>query len=332
VAQERNADPLQLWFLPYPSGEARKLTNDLSDYGRITVTADSRLIAAQQITRISHLWLLPDGNDSKARQITSGMTNNGHSGLTLSPEGRLIFVSNRSSEHDIWAMDADGNNANQITAKTGGRNSAVVSSPDGRYLIFTSNRSGQPNVWRTDADGNNSLALTAAGGSAPSVSPDSRWVYYVNFLEWPTVIERVSIDGGAPIRVTTGKYAAGHPVVSPNGKLLAHTFYDEEKGYHVAVMPADGGDPIRLFDHAAQHILRWTPDSKALVFIKPITGNMPGPNLWRQPVNGGSPEQLTHFGPKEDPITNFAISSDGKQIIIARGRLYSDVVLLSDFR
>ena len=42
--------------------------------------------------------------------------------------------------------------------------------------------------------------------------------------------------------------------------------------------------------------------------------------------------QLTNFTPKDDPITNFAVSADGKQILIERGRVNSDVVLLSNLR
>jgi Tol biopolymer transport system component/DNA-binding winged helix-turn-helix (wHTH) protein len=332
AAQEKDADPFQLWLVNYPSGEARRLTNDLSDYGRVTVTADGKSVAAQQTTRVSHVWLLPFGSVSDARQLTSGMVSDGHSGLNFSPDGRIVFASNRNGAHDMWSMDTNGGDGRQLTAKTGGRNNAPVHTPDGRYIVFASNRSGASHVWRADSDGNNSVQLTSVAASAPAVSPDSRWVYYTNWSDSPTVIEKVSIEGGQPIRVTNGKYGAGSASVSPDGKLLAHTFYDEENGMQVAVMSSDGGDPINLFGHAAQHIFRWTPDSRALIFIKPVTGNMPGANLWLQPIGGGAPAQLTKFGPTEDPLTNFAVSADGKQIAIARGRLYSDIVLISNFR
>lgn len=332
TAQEKEADPFQLWQVNYPSGETRRLTNDLTDYGRVTVTADGKSIAAQQTTRVSHIWLMRDGSVSEARQLTSGLVSDGHSGLGFSPEGRILFTSNRNGAYDIWTMDAEGNHVRRLTAETGGRNTTPVHTPDGRYIVLASNRTGVSHIWRTDPDGNNPVQLTNIPSSAPAVSPDSGWVYFINWSDSPTVIERVSIDGGQPIRVTNGKYSAGFPSLSPDGKLLAHTLYDEEKGMNVAVMSAQGGDPIKLFGHAAQHIFRWRPDSRAFIFIKPVAGNMPGANLWLQSIDGGDPVQLTMFNSKDEQITNFALSADGKQILIARGRLFSDVVLLSNFR
>ena len=330
VAQEKDAAPFQIWHVAYPAGEARKLTNDLHDYGRITITADSRFVAVQQATRVSHVWLLRDGKD--ARQLTSGMLSDGHAGLSFTADGRAIFTSNRSGEHDIWQMNAEGGDLRQITARMGGRNLTPIQSPDGRYIVFNSNRSGVSNIWRADADGNNPVQLTdGATASHPSMSPDSRWVYYTSWRESPTVIEKVSIDGGPPVRVTNNKHAAGYPSVSPDGKLLAYAFYDDEQGFRVALIPAEGGDPIKYFPHAANSIVHWTADSRALIYIKPVASNHPGANLWLQPLVGSPSQQLTQFGSKEDPITNFAISGDGRHILIARGRLYSDVVLLSNF-
>ncbi|MGH9510405.1 MAG: TolB family protein, partial [Terriglobales bacterium] len=53
-------------------------------------------------------------------------------------------------------------------------------------------------------------------------------------------------------------------------------------------------------------------------------------NVWRQPLSGGKPRQVTQFG--EDRIFNGAWSPDGKQLAVARGRWRSDVVLISNFR
>jgi hypothetical protein len=53
-------------------------------------------------------------------------------------------------------------------------------------------------------------------------------------------------------------------------------------------------------------------------------------NLWLQPLAGGPPRQLTHF--KEDRIGYLDLSPDGKQIAVARGNAYNDVVLITNFR
>jgi hypothetical protein len=52
-------------------------------------------------------------------------------------------------------------------------------------------------------------------------------------------------------------------------------------------------------------------------------------NLWRQPLSGGRPQQLTHF---KELIFAYDWSADGKQLAITRGSKPSDVVLISNFR
>ncbi len=47
-------------------------------------------------------------------------------------------------------------------------------------------------------------------------------------------------------------------------------------------------------------------------------------------MSGGPPRQLTNFA--SDRISNFAWSRDGKQLLLIRGDVTSDVILISNFR
>ena len=53
-------------------------------------------------------------------------------------------------------------------------------------------------------------------------------------------------------------------------------------------------------------------------------------NLWEQPITGGPPHQLTTF--TSGRIFDFNWTADGKQLLLARGEVASDVVLLSNLR
>ena len=99
----------------------------------------------------------------------------------------------------------------------------------------------------------------------------------------------------------------------------------------LAVIPVDGGPPARLFqvpgwtyEHAC---LRWSPDGKGLQSLLTRDG---ATNIWEQPLAGGKPKPLTKF--TSGRIFDFNWSSDGKQLLLSRGDVSSDVVLLSDFR
>ena len=178
-----------------------------------------------------------------------------------------------------------------------------------------------------DSDGNNVVPLTAGvGESTPFVSPDGRWVYYTSYAAPSAAIERVPIEGGEGQGVPNTS-AAGDPAVSPDGRLLAYDHYDDVNGWRMALIPADGSEPPRVFDfHAFRGVARWTPDSRSLVYIDE---KRPG-NLWRQPLAGGPPRPFASFG--KEGVAYFDLSPDGRQLAVARGNLYSDAVLITNFR
>jgi len=90
-------------------------------------------------------------------------------------------------------------------------------------------------------------------------------------------------------------------------------------------MPFEGGPPLRTFEIPPQEV-QWAPDGKSLVYRKSDRGVG---NIWRQPIDGEPPAQLTNFAAEE--IFDCALSRDG-QLAISRGRSLSDVVLIRNFR
>ena len=68
----------------------------------------------------------------------------------------------------------------------------------------------------------------------------------------------------------------------------------------------------------------WAPDESGLDFIVARSGVS---NIWRQPLTGGPPVQITHFSTGR--IFSFAWSPDGRWLSLASGVNRSDVVLMS---
>jgi hypothetical protein len=69
------------------------------------------------------------------------------------------------------------------------------------------------------------------------------------------------------------------------------------------------------------------PRFHSLLYIKSEDGVS---NLGSQPISGKLPKQIMHFS--SDVIRSFALSRDGKQLIIERANTHSDVVLVHDVR
>ncbi|MFQ5668540.1 MAG: TolB family protein [Candidatus Binatia bacterium] len=93
---------------------------------------------------------------------------------------QIVFWSGFESRFgEVWVMNADGTNRQQLTNTTDPMNSDNPAwSPDGTKIVFDSNRSGPGTVgiWLMDADGANPHLLTSGSGQTswqPVVGPSN---------------------------------------------------------------------------------------------------------------------------------------------------------------
>ena len=331
AASETFGGPTQIWHISYPEGEVRRITNDLENYGNLSLTADGKNLAAFQFALRSSVWVMPRGNPG-ASPITSS-ERVVYRAVSFTPDGRILYPLIASGDQDIWIMNADGTNPKQLT-ENAGANILPKPSPDGRYIVFASNRANQNafNIWRMDIDGGNPIQLThGSGETGPACSLDGLWVVYskggpeVNNLQ--KTLWKVSIDGGEPVQVTNTP--SNGAAISPDGTLIACWYKQATASpWQLALIPFTGGPPIKFFDAPRMPRLwpRWTPDGSAISYIDTREGVS---NIWSQSISGGPPQQVTQF--TSEDIAGFDWSRDGT---LACSRFHSaqDVVLITDFR
>jgi TolB protein len=332
IASEGPYGPYQIWHISYPDGAARRVTNDLNNYGYASLTSDSGALVTVLHDVHPLVWVVPKDQPSLARQVTSGPgTSNDYWGLSWTPDGRIIYGSMASGHQELWVMNADGSDQKQLTADARSNFDPTVS-PDGRQIVFSSNRAGSRKIWRMDIDGNNLKQLTDGSSEdyLPYYAPDGRSVVYTADDGQKLTIWKVSSEGGEPQRLTDR--GSGWPAVSPDGKLVACWYANESAGRtELAIIPVDGGQPIKLFEVSSTVNLwaeiRWSPDGKELIYID-RRGDVS--NLWAQSLEGGAPKQMTDF--KEDQLFRFDWSRDGKRLVCSRGVESNDLVLIANSR
>jgi serine/threonine protein kinase/Tol biopolymer transport system component len=325
---------LQIWHVSYPGGEVQRVTNELNGYLEfsLSLTADSSALVGVQEDTSARIWVTTPGGADRARQITDGKFD-GLDGVAWTPDGKILCVLKTGDDTDIWSMNRDGTERKQLTVD-GSRKKSPEMSRDGGHIVFTSVRAGDWNIWRMDADGSSQKQLTKNSwfDSGPSFTPDGQWVLFWSFRgAGSRIIGKVSIDGGEPVPLTD--YTSFWPTISPDGKLIAISYRDEKQSvaWRFAVISSAGGQPIKVLNPYSSVFpgtgVGWTPDGKALVYVDTHNGVS---NIWSQPIDGSPPKQLTNF--KSDLIFKSALSSDGRQLVLARGTQSRNVVLIRDFR
>lgn len=327
--------PYQVWHVSYPEGKARQVTNDLSNYSNISLTSDSKTLVTVQSDIRPFVWVTSPGaaESGKAKQITSSPgTRNDYWGFSWTPDGKIVYVSTASGNHDIWIMNPDGTAQKQLTFDTHSDFDPSVS-PDGRHIVFASERSGITKIWEMDISGENLRQVTRGATSdyLPYHAPDGQAIVYTSSDTRNQTLWKISLAAeSAPVQLTRSDSTWG--AVSPDGTLVAAWNPDEKTGrVNLVVFPIEGGAPVKSFTvpltAKTWADIHWTPDGRGIAYIDTV-GTVG--NIWQQPVDGGAPKQLTNF--KTDRIFRFAWSADGKRIVCSRGIETNDVVLISNFR
>jgi Tol biopolymer transport system component len=313
----------QLWQVMHPSGDRRRITNDLNNYSGVSMSRDGSTLATVQVETTSTIWVVDGAGSGKATQVTSGPNRiDGSSGLSWTADGRIVFSSTATGRLQVWIMNGDGGAARAITTEAAPPLFAAAT-PDGRFVVYQSPQDNGMFLKRVGLDGTNSEMLTKSGSEfGVVVSPDSRWVFYSTPESGSPRTFKVSIDGGTPISLGDGFFT---PLsVSPDGRQLLGIGWDAAaQRAPYATLPTSGGTPTLLPIVFAFGPGVWTPDGSGITVAQVRDGVS---NLFLLGLDGKE-RQLTRF--TSDVITQLAWSHDGKRVAIARGSRSSDVVLLT---
>ena len=246
------------------------------------------------------------------------LTNNRHvdSSPSWSPDGkRIAFVSDRDghvnirgwSNYEIYVMDADGRNQQNVTNDPSNDGSPSWS-PDGKRIVFSSdrdnNRDHNIEIYVMDADGSNQQRLTnnLTEDQDPSWSPDGKRIafsarrdgHFKNDFGITYEIYVMDADGKNEQRLTENRNNDWNSSWSPDGKRIA--VQSDRKGdvvnWAIYVMDADGGNPQRLTENrVSDRHPSWSPDGKRIAFMSYRDENA---EIYVMDADGGNQQNLTN--------------------------------------
>ena len=259
-------------------------------------------------------------------------------GLTLlmvavEAQAQIAFVSHRDGNPEIYVMDDDGGNQQNLTNNPD-KDYLPSWSPDGKRIAFVSLREGNREIYVMDADGDNPQNLTNNHHDDwhPSWSPDGKWIAFVSHRDRkvknfrPTYeIYVMDDDGGNPQNLTNNHHDDEDPSWSPDGKRIV--FSSERDGHfrgeagitsEIYVMDDDGGNQQRLTENRQNDWYpSWSPNGKRIAFASDRKGDFENFEIYVMDADGGNPQKLTNNRPDDwDP----SWSPDGERIVFASYR------------
>jgi Tol biopolymer transport system component len=325
----RAGAPQQFWRLSYPTGDLSRLSNDLSHYSSVTLTAQGDSLAAARTETLATIWI-GDRTGTSGRDEISTAAPPGLAGTTLSwGSNELFYVTLQGDVRMIGAFSP----AQKIARDVKDEAAAPAVTSDGRTIVYMSWGPLErfATIWRADGDGRNDKQLL------PAVS---RWLAGITRDDQAVVYEipagglwRAPLDGGPPTQIVN--MTVRTPDLSPDGTSIAFVTLDPENrpmivACRLPLCTPDSQITLRpdglTVSDPEGGAVRWAPGA-GIAYVK----QTPQPNIWIQPLNGAPPHQLTRFTDGR-AIPDFAWSRNGARLAILRLRSTTDIVLFKGLR
>jgi TolB protein len=209
----------------------------------------------------------------------------------------IAFTSERDGDYDIYVMNADGGDLQQLTDNPGTDGYAAYS-PDGtRIAYYAYTNLVTWSIYIMDADGGNPQRLTETEGvwdAAPAWSPDGGQIAFSREYDGGQEIIMMNPDGSDQRRI--GMFNGGSPDWSPEGTQIVFTL-EGPSDSDIYVMDLEGDQIQQLTDNDAQDWWpAWSPDGTQIAFMSDRDGDF---EIFVMNADGSDPRQLT-FNEAED--------------------------------
>jgi Tol biopolymer transport system component len=260
----------QIWLQPFPKGDPQRITNDLSYYIDLAVTADGKQFSAMKVLSSKSIVVASAADPDRAVSIRAGQSDG--RGLAWTPDGKILSSDGKSQ---FWLSSPDGRNRVALFRIEGDYLFPVTFSlcGGGRFVVLNRSMNHQFTIWRADSNGRNLVQLTSGpSDNFPRCSPDGNWVIYSAIVGKESRLMKIPAAGGSPEPVSELKNI-WHGEYSPDGRRIGILF-DEGGATQTRLGILDSeGHFIRKFDLppgklpwvGAIWVLRRTPDGRGLV-------------------------------------------------------------------
>jgi Tol biopolymer transport system component len=236
----------------------------------------------------------------------------------------LYYLSARGTGDGLWRF-RDGQASEIWKGSEGALDQPPAVSPDGRYAAVVLRKDGKRQLTMTTTDGAEAHTLAPSINvlGAADWSPDGRSILTGGSDEKGPGLFKVSIDGGAPIRLVNG--FASDPHWSPDGLLIVYAGPVVAGRIQVFAVRPDGSSVAlpQIYGQAGRQNFRILPDGKGLVYVPRDKQG----DFWILDLSTKNSRPVAHLT-DITRIQAFDITPDGKQIVFDRVRENSDIVLI----
>ncbi|MEM9688422.1 MAG: hypothetical protein AAF917_02995 [Pseudomonadota bacterium] len=182
-------------------------------------------------------------------------------------EPTIVFVSQRSGDGDIYAIDPDSGAVSPLITTPASEGGAIWDAERNRIVYQVFGDDGT----ELRSDGRRVMGDPSAE-APPSWSPDGRYLVYSAKRDSNENLYLATVDGSSERRLTDGPYTDRYPVFSPDGQSVAFARRDT-RGWDLFVVSLTTREERRLTNDG-EYVGHpsWSAEGRSLVFDRTYDG------------------------------------------------------------
>ena len=184
---------------------------------------------------------------------------------------KIVFISNRDGNDELYMMDYDGHNQTRVTFNNK-QDYMPAWSADGKKIVYTSYRNNTAGLYILNPfEGEITEVVSKGTNFAPTFSPDGKKLAFCSTLEEGNPEIYVATSEGKKInRLTFNKAIDTAPSWSPTSREIAFTS-DRGGTPQIYIMDAEGSNVRRISFGGSYHDApTWSPAGDRIAYVSRV--------------------------------------------------------------
>jgi Tol biopolymer transport system component len=228
--------------------------------------------------------------------------------------GLVFLASDLDQDYSqVWEISYPSGAVRRITNDLNGHGHVSLGLTADSTTLVTQQEDDICQVWiMPHGDSSNARQLTFGQGQTDgrfglAWSANGRLIYSAR-VETGWNLSHIKTDGTQQDSITVNAYRDEYPAVTPDGQTIVFQSTRGTGIYHLWTMDSKGGQLKQLTtgENAEDNTARVSPDGRWVLYSSHTAGQE---RIWKVPIEGGQPVQLTDFQSKSPDV-----SPDGKSV------------------